>query len=69
MQFAFRFALGNESGTPERLRTVRISLTPWCHVYVDAKELPRMGAETPEILGNALTQALQEERIRQGEKS
>jgi DNA-binding transcriptional MerR regulator len=60
--------LGNVSGRPERRRTIRISLTPWCQVYLDARELARMPAETPEILGNALTQALHEERIRKGEK-
>lgn len=60
--------LGNVSGKPERRRTIRISLTPWCQVYVDARELARMPADTPEILGNALTQALHEERIRKGEK-
>ena len=62
-------ALGNASGTPNRQRTIRLSLTPWCQVYVDARELSRMPADTPEILGNALTQALHEERIRKGEKS
>jgi DNA-binding transcriptional MerR regulator len=58
--------LGNVSGAPERRRTIRISLTPWCQVYVDARDLARMPADTPEILGNALTQALHEERIRKG---
>jgi DNA-binding transcriptional MerR regulator len=62
-------ALGNASGAPHRHRTIRLSLTPWCQVYVDARELSRMQADTPEILGNALTQALHEERIRKGEKS
>ena len=61
--------LGNASGTPNRERTIRLSLTPWCQVYVDARELARMPADTPEILGNALTQALHEERIRKGDKS
>jgi DNA-binding transcriptional MerR regulator len=62
-------ALGNASGAPHRHRTIRLSLTPWCQVYVDARELSRLSADTPEILGNALTQALHEERIRKGEKS
>lgn len=60
--------LGNESGKPERRRTLRISLTPWCHVYVDARDLKNLPADTPDILGNALTQALHEERLRKGEK-
>ena len=38
-------------------------------VYLDARELSRLSADTPEILGNALTQALHEERIRKGDKS
>ena len=62
-------ALGNASGAPHRHRTIRLSLTPWCQVYVDARELSRLSADTPEILGNALTQALHEERIRKGEIS
>jgi DNA-binding transcriptional MerR regulator len=60
--------LGNTSGQPVRRRTVHIALTPWCQVYVDAAELAQLPANTPELLGNALTQALHEERIR-GEKS
>ncbi len=62
-------ALGNASGRPERRRTVRISLAPWCNVYLDAQELQQMLPDTPEILGNALIQALHEERLRKGEKS
>jgi DNA-binding transcriptional MerR regulator len=61
--------LGNPSGEPVRRRTVHIALTPWCQVYVDAAELARLPANTPELLGNALTQALHEERIHRGEKS
>jgi DNA-binding transcriptional MerR regulator len=61
--------LGNASGEPVRRRTVHIALTPWCQVYVDAAELARLPTNTPELLGNALTQALHEERIHRGEKS
>lgn len=60
--------LGNPTGKPERRRAVRLSLTPWCHVVVDSHELNAMPADTPEILGNALTHALHEERLRRGEK-
>ena len=59
-------ALGNPEGRPERSRIVRIELTPWCHVHVDARQLSEMSDETPAILGAALTQALQEERIQKG---
>ena len=59
-------ALGNPEGRPERRRIVRIELTPWCHVDVDARQLSEMSDETPAILGAALTQALQEERIQKG---
>ena len=61
--------LGNTSGQPVRRRTLHIALTPWCQVYVDADELARLPANTPELLGNALTQSLHEERIHRGEKS
>jgi DNA-binding transcriptional MerR regulator len=61
--------LGNASGQPVRRRTVHIALTSWCQVYLDAAELARLPADTPELLGNALTQALHEERIHRGEKS
>jgi DNA-binding transcriptional MerR regulator len=61
--------LGNPTGQPVRRRTVQIELTPWCQVYVDTEELARLPTNTPELLGNALTQALHEERIHRGEKS
>ena len=59
-------ALGNTTGRADRSRIVRIELTPWCHVHVDAATLGEMSEDTPEILGAALTQALQEERIQKG---
>jgi len=59
-------ALGNTAGRADRSRVVRIELTPWCHVSVDAAKLGEMSEDTPDILGAALTQALQEERIQKG---
>ena len=59
-------ALGNPEGRPDRSRLVRIELTPWCHVHVDVAKLGEMSEDTPDILGAALTQALQEERIQKG---
>jgi DNA-binding transcriptional MerR regulator len=59
-------ALGNTAGRPDRSRVVRIALTPWCHVDVDLAALGEMSEDTPDILGAALTQALQEERIQKG---
>ena len=47
-------------------RIVRIELTPWCHVDVDVSQLAAMDEKTPDTLGAALTQALQEERIQKG---
>ena len=61
--------LGNAEGTAERKRSLRISLAPWCHVYIDVDELHRMEESTPGILGEALTHALQEERRRKGKSS
>ena len=61
-------ALGNADGTLERRRTLRLTLTPWCQVELDADKVQSMDETTPEILGAALTQALQEERIKKGEK-
>ena len=60
--------LGNTTGEVTRRRTLQLDLTPWCTVYVDASELARSTQDTPEILGNALTHALQNERIHRGEK-
>ena len=62
-------ALGNADGRPDRARVLRLALTPWCHVHVDARVLAEMSEETPEILGAALTQALQEERLHKGKSS
>jgi hypothetical protein len=58
--------LGNDAGRPERSRMVRIELTPWCQVHIDATKLDEMSEEVPETLGAALTQALLEERIQKG---
>lgn len=60
--------LGNPTGEAQRRRTVQISLTPWCQVFVDSDELARLPPATAETLGTALTQALHEERINRGEK-
>ena len=59
-------ALGNTAGRADRSHIVRIELTPWCHVSVDTAKLGEMSEDTPDILGAALTQALQEERIQKG---
>ena len=59
-------ALGNTAGRADRSHVVRIELTPWCHVSVDTAKLGEMSEDTPDILGAALTQALQEERIQKG---
>jgi len=61
-------ALGNTAGRADRSRIVRIELTPWCHVHVDLAALGEMSEDTPDILGAALTQALQEERIQKGKQ-
>lgn len=61
-------ALGNKEGRLLRRHTVRIELTPWCQVHINAKELHDISDESTEILGTALTQALQAERSRRGER-
>ena len=57
-------ALGNEEGRAERRQLVSIALTAWCEVQIDASELEALTDDKLEILGTALTQALQEERSR-----
>jgi DNA-binding transcriptional MerR regulator len=57
-------SLGNRAGRPETRRLLRISLTPWCHVDIEAHHLKAMSDGTPEVLGAALTQALHDERTR-----
>jgi hypothetical protein len=59
-------APGNTAGRADRSQIVCVELTPWCHVSVDAAKLGEMSEDIPEILGAALTQALQEERIQKG---
>jgi hypothetical protein len=51
-------SLGNPRGMTLCSPTVRIELTPWCHVQMDASELNEMSEDTASILGAALTQAL-----------
>jgi hypothetical protein len=55
--------LGNPAGEPERHRMIRLRLTPWCEVLVDAVALERLDEGTTDLLGQALTHALREERL------
>ncbi len=61
-------ALENLSASPERDSLVRLVLAPWCHVYLDPEVLRRLPPETPELLGQVLTQCLMDERMRTGDK-
>jgi DNA-binding transcriptional MerR regulator len=61
-------ALGNPAGTPARSELVRLQLTPWCAVDIDLARLQRLGPDTPELLGQALTQILLDERLTRGER-
>ncbi len=60
--------LGNPAGTPIRSDLVRLQLTPWCTVDIDLARLRRLGPNTPELLGQALTQILLDERLTRGER-
>lgn len=60
--------LGNEAGEVEREEILRIRLTPWATVDIDARQLRYLGPETAETLGKALADALREERITRGDK-
>lgn len=63
-------ALGNPSGEPERQRLIRLRLTDWCEVQMDAAMVDRLDEDTTRLLGQALTHALQEERLKnKGNKS
>jgi hypothetical protein len=57
-------SLGNPTGEPERQRLIRLRLTSWCEVQIDAAMLDRLDEETTRLLGQALTNALQEERLK-----
>lgn len=61
-------SLGNPAGTPTRSDLVRLHLTPWCTVDIDLARLWRLGPDTPELLGQALTQILLDERLKRGER-
>ena len=61
-------ALGNPTGTPTRSELVRLQLTPWCAVELDLARLRELGPDTPELLGQALTQILLDERLTRGER-
>jgi len=60
--------LGNESGAVERAEMVELRLTPWATVYVDARQLRRLGPADAEALGRALADALGEARMTRGER-
>jgi DNA-binding transcriptional MerR regulator len=61
-------SLGNAAGVPDREEVLRIRLTPWATVDLDARELRRLGPDAVEALGKALTEALRQERIAGGDK-
>lgn len=61
-------ALGNASESPDRDNLVRLALAPWCHVYFDPEVLRQQSPEVLELLGQAFTQCLIDERIRPGDK-
>ena len=61
-------SLGNAAGVPDREEVLRIRLTPWATVDIDAHQLQRLGPDAAETLGKALTEALRQERITGGEK-
>ena len=61
-------SLGNESGAVEREEMLRIRLTPWATVDIDARQLRRLGPDAAEALGKALAEALREERMTRGDK-
>jgi DNA-binding transcriptional MerR regulator len=66
-----REAIQTLSGSPDsadRTSLVRLNLTPWCQVYVDTEALHQQSPNTPELLGQALTQLLIDERLSKGEK-
>jgi DNA-binding transcriptional MerR regulator len=60
--------LGNEAGAVEREEMVRIRLTPWATVDVDARQLRRLGPAAAEALGKALAEALRQELVSGGDK-
>lgn len=60
--------LGNESGAVERSEMVELRLTPWATVYVDARQLRRLGPAEADALGRALADALREARMTRGER-
>jgi DNA-binding transcriptional MerR regulator len=59
--------LGNSTGRVGIERLLRISLTPWCHVQIEADKLRDLSDDTVETLGRALQHALQAERNRRGD--
>ena len=62
-------SLGNPFGRPDRRRLLRISLTPWCQVLIDARHVKTMDSTAPRVLGDALANALEEERVTAGDKN
>lgn len=60
--------LGNESGAVGREETLRLELTPWATVFIDARRLRRLGPDAAEALGKALAEALRQEQLSGGDK-
>ena len=53
--------LGRKEGHPLKSTQHRIALTPWCHVYLSAKEVEKLTDYDVDILTSAFQQALKNE--------
>jgi DNA-binding transcriptional MerR regulator len=59
--------LGNAAGTPEVTPVVHLQLAPWCQVYINPQQLENADSDTLQRLGQALTAALEEQKLHTGE--
>ena len=53
--------LGRKEGRPLKSTQYRIALTPWCHVYLTAREVKKLTEYDVQILASAFQQALKNE--------
>ena len=61
--------LGSDSLDPQVDKIIRLQITKWCWLLIDAKKLRGLSVEEAEDIGHSISTALMDPRIKRGESS
>jgi len=60
--------LGADTGEPKVDRMVRVKITDWCWLLIDAEKLRELSLEDAEDIGRAISATLTDSRIKKGDR-